>query len=96
MLPVIFTLIFILSVVAFLLYRKKHSKQRSELKSGDYAVIKSSFKKEFEAIPPNNVLHVLQVDDEYVTVEFLHFRNGKYQQQKIKKQYVRKAWRYAA
>lgn len=96
MLTMIILLLSVFLIGLFLYSRRTAKSKADNLKQGDLAVIRTAYKKDFEDIPHNNVLHVIDVDDDFVKVEFINFRDGKYEQQKISKQYIRKVRRNAA
>ena len=70
--------------------------QQKIIQKGDIAILKSSFTKDFPLIPTNNILHILDVDSEFVDVEYINFKDGTYNKQKLNKEVLRKIRHSAA
>jgi hypothetical protein len=86
-----------LFTIGFFSYKSYQKKQQQKvLKSGDIARLKSVYHKDYPFIPVNNVLHILDVDGEYVRVEYLNFKDGTYHKEKLTKDAIRKISRRAA
>ena len=94
LLTIILLTVAVLGFFAFKTYQIK--KQEKIIKKGDIAILKSSRSKDFPFIPKNNVLHILDVDREYVDVEYINFKDGTYNKQKLNKEVIRKLRHSAA
>jgi hypothetical protein len=96
MLTIILLLIAIAAVAVFVNKSYQQKQQNELLKSGDIATLKSVYHKDYPFIPANNVLHILDVDGEYVKVEYIDFKDGSYHKQQLSKDAVRKVKKKAA
>ena len=85
------------AVSGFFAFRAyQNQMQQKIIQKGDIAILKSSFTKDFPLIPTNNILHILDVDAEFVNVEYINFKDGTYNKQKLNKEVLRKVRHSAA
>ncbi len=95
MLTTFFTLL--LAGLSFFVYQKwKKLKAFKIIKKGDIVVLKEDYKKEYPLIPPNNLLHIIDVESSSVNIEYINFKDGTFQTQKISKDVLRKVRDHAA
>ena len=85
------------AVSGFFAFRAyQNQMQQKIIQKGDIAILKSSFTKDFPLIPTNNILHILDVDAEFVNVEYINFKDGTYNKQKLNREVLRKVRHPAA
>jgi hypothetical protein len=94
-----FTLIIVAVVAAIIIISAKsiaRKRQDKAIMIGDIVMLDPHYKKDYPSIPTNNVLHILEVDDDFAKVEYIHFKKGSFHQEKLLKKVLRKVRRSAA